>query len=135
MSVVLEFTIDADQFKLGDVLTGVQDTTFELERIVPTGTHVVPFVWLTTEADLDTVLDEFETKLVNRPAITEVRTLDRIENGALYRITWQAPDEAIIAGIVRTDATVLEARSQSGARWSSAFDLPITTPWQSFKTS
>ncbi|WP_249361521.1 bacterio-opsin activator domain-containing protein [Haloterrigena sp. H1] len=99
------------------MLTGIQDTTFELERVVPMGNHVVPFIWLTTDADIDTVLDAFETKLIDRPSISDVQALDRIENGALYRLTWQAPDEAVIDGIVQTDATVLEARSQSGARW------------------
>ncbi|RQG94796.1 helix-turn-helix domain-containing protein [Natrarchaeobius oligotrophus] len=117
MSVVLEFTIDADQFQLGGSLSGFQDTTFELERIVPTGNHVIPFIWLTTDADLDTVLDAFETKLIDRPSITDVRALDRIENGALYRVTWRVPEKDIIDGLVQTDATVLEARSHSGACW------------------
>lgn len=124
MSVVLEFAIDADQFQLGDSLSGFQDTTFELERIVPTGNHVIPFIWLTTEADLDTVLDAFETTLVDRPIITDVRALDRIENGALYRVTWRVPEKDIIDGLVQTDATVLEARSQSGARWEFRVRFP-----------
>ena len=117
MSVVLEFTIDADQFQLGDSLSGFQDTIFELERIVPTANHVIPFIWVTTNADLDTVLAAFETKLIDRPGITEVRVLDRIGNGALYRITWRVPDKDIIEGLVQTDATVLEARSESGEWW------------------
>lgn len=117
MSVVLEFTIGADQFHLGESLSGIQDTIFELERVVPTGNHVIPFIWLTTDADLNTVLDAFERKLLDRPAITDVRALDRIENGALYRITWRVPDEDIIDGLVQTDATILEARSQNGEQW------------------
>jgi len=124
MSVVLEFTIDADQFQLGDSLSGYQDTTFELERVVPTGNHVIPFIWLTTDADLDTVLEAFETKLIDRPGITDVRALDRIENGALYRVTWKVPEKDIIDGLVQTDATVLEARSQSGARWEFRVRFP-----------
>ena len=124
MSVVLEFTIDADQFQLGDSLSGYQDTTFELERVVPTSNHVIPFIWLTTDADLDTVLEAFETKLIDRPGITDVRALDRIENGALYRVTWKVPEKDIIDGLVQTDATVLDARSQSGARWEFRVRFP-----------
>ncbi|RQG98482.1 helix-turn-helix domain-containing protein [Natrarchaeobius oligotrophus] len=117
MSVVLELTIDADQFQLGDTLSGVSDTTFELERIIPTGRYVHPFIWLTTEAELDTVVSTFETQLTGSPSVNEVLLLDKIENGALYRITWVNPTEDLIDALIQTDSTILEARSQTGTTW------------------
>lgn len=117
MSVVLEFTVDADQFQLGDTLSGVSDTTFELERIIPTGKDVVPFIWLTSETNLDAVLEAFETQLTDSPSVKELQALDRIENGALYRIRWVNPEEDLIDGFIEADATILEARSQSGITW------------------
>ena len=117
MSVVLEFTIEADQFQLGDVLSGVPDTIFELERIIPTGDLVFPFMWLTTESDLDSVTKTFETQLTTSPAVRDLQTLDTIGNGVLYRITWEKRDGDLIDAITETNATILEARSQNGARW------------------
>lgn len=117
MSVVLEFTVDADQFQFGDTLSCVSDTTFELERIIPTGKNVLPFVWLTSDTELDNVLETFETHLTGSPSVTEITALDKIQNGALYRIRWANPEEDLIDALIQTDATILEARSLSGITW------------------
>ena len=47
MSVILEFSIDGEKFSLGQVLSGAPDMHLGLERIVPTGHMVMPFVWAT----------------------------------------------------------------------------------------
>ena len=49
MSVILEFSIPARDFQLGEVLSGPPDMQIELERIVPTGEMIMPFVWATGE--------------------------------------------------------------------------------------
>ena len=109
MSVLLEFTIRSGQFKLGHVLSGAGDLHFELERIVPTGGYVMPFVWVTTAGDPEEVLRAFEERVRESDLVLELLALDRLEDGGLYRIEWEEQTEGLIQGLARTQATVLEA--------------------------
>lgn len=46
MSVMLEFTIADEEFTLGRVLSSPPDMVIELEKIVPTGATIIPYlVW------------------------------------------------------------------------------------------
>lgn len=109
MSVILEFTVDGDQFSLGRVLSGPPDMQLELERIIPTGPAVLPFVWATGKA-----FDAFEEKVRDSPLVRGLIELDRVDDSALYRIEWEDPGDDLIAGIAAADATVLEARGDDG---------------------
>lgn len=105
MSVILEFTVAGTGFALGDVLSGSPDMHLELERIVPTGTQVMPFVWATGQGQ-----EAFAERVRNHPRVEEFVTLDRQDDSGLYRIDWEDPPADLIEGIVRSEATVLEAR-------------------------
>lgn len=109
MSVLLEFTIDSEQFKLGDVLTNGSDLHFELERIVPTAGHILPFVWVSTDEDPKDVLPQFEERVRDSSQVLELLSLDRVEDGGLYRIEWEEQTEGLIQALAETQATVLEA--------------------------
>lgn len=109
MSVLLEFTIDAEQFKLGHVLSKAGDMHFELERIVPTAGHIMPFVWASTDAYPEEVLPRFEERVRDSPKILELLALDRVDDGGLYRIEWEEQTEGLIQALAETEATVLEA--------------------------
>ena len=122
MSVLLEFTVDAEQFKLGHVLSGAGDMHFELERIVPTGGHVMPFVWVATDGDPDDELPPFEARLRDSDQVRELLALDRVEDGGLYRIEWEEGDDGLIKALAETEATVLEARGDG--RWTIRVRFP-----------
>lgn len=111
MSVLVEFSIDSGEFLLGRVLSGSEDMRFELERIVPTGAAVMPFVWATGEA-----FEVFEANVKRSDAVRELRALDKVGERALYRITWVEPHAGLIEAIGETDATILEAQGD-GTRW------------------
>lgn len=104
MSVILEFTVDADAFAFGQLLSGVPGMRMEIERIVPTGSEVMPFVWVTGEAH-----EAFEAKLAESDEIRKAVVLDRTEDSVLYRIEWEEPPEQLIQGISAANATILEA--------------------------
>ncbi|WP_312911347.1 helix-turn-helix domain-containing protein [Natronosalvus caseinilyticus] len=111
MSVIVEFTIEAEAFTLGRVLSGPPVMRIELERIVPTGTLEMPFVWAT-----GTDFNAFETKVRDSPYVKELRALDRIGDSGLYRVEWNVPrEDNLMEGIAQTNATVLEARG--GDTW------------------
>ncbi len=105
MSVILEFTIDGEDFKLGAVLSGPETMHLELERIVPTGPMIMPFVWVTGANH-----DAFEDTVQSDPAVNEFLALDVIGDSALYRVNWHDDPSDLIEGIAAADAVVLEAR-------------------------
>lgn len=67
MSVNLEFTIEAEDFALGEVLSGPRGMRLSLERIVPTGTQIMPFVWA-SGADHEA----FERNVRENPRVKEL---------------------------------------------------------------
>jgi predicted DNA binding protein len=105
MSVILEFSIGSEDFELGQVLSGPADMSLELERLVPTGAMVVPFVWATGD-DRAT----FEEHVRNHARVKEFITLDKVGDSGLYRIEWKEEPMDLIEAIARSDAVILEAR-------------------------
>ncbi|WP_049985859.1 helix-turn-helix domain-containing protein [Halobellus rufus] len=110
MSVVLEFTIDAEEFAFGSVLATVGDLSFELEQIVPTGLEVMPFIWASTNQDLTEVLSKFEQRIRDSDLVRELHSLDRLEDGTLYRIEWgNCSDDGLLTALKTAEATILDA--------------------------
>lgn len=105
MTVILEFKIQEEDFTLGQVLADSPDMQIELERIVPTGTQVLPFVWATGGDH-----EAFEESVRESHQVKELLALDRLEDSGLYRIEWVEHPTDILEGIARTDATVLDVR-------------------------
>jgi len=104
MSVILEFTVDNDQFVLGHVLSGPPSMDIELERIVPTGDAIMPFLWVQGDD-----YEVFEEKVLTSDSVDDLLALDKVEDGTLYRITWRGDHNGIIRGITEAEGTVLEA--------------------------
>lgn len=104
MSVYLEFTIEADAFQLGRVLDPPSGITLELERVVPTGSMVVPFVWVTGED-----YSAFERRVRSHPAIEGLTALDRNGDQGLYRLEWTHSPTDLIDAMARSEAVILEA--------------------------
>ncbi|MFP8955355.1 helix-turn-helix domain-containing protein [Natrialbaceae archaeon A-CW3] len=117
MSVILDFTIDGEQFKLGEVLSDPEPMHFELERIVPTGDMTMPFVWATGENH-----DAFEEAVQTHPAVSEFLALDFVGDSALYRVEWHDDPTDLIEGIAMADAVVLEA--QGNRQWRFRLRFP-----------
>lgn len=109
MSVILEFSVESDEFTLGQVLSEPPSMRVELERIVPTGNTVMPFLWVTGED-----FEAFEENVVAHPAIDEIVALDKVQDSTLYRLTWRGVEDDLIRGITETEGTVLEASGDRG---------------------
>lgn len=117
MSVILEFTIDTEDFHLGQVLSGVPRGMYlELERLVPTGNMIMPFIWATGQ-DHET----FEERVRNQPMVKEFFALDKIDDSGLYRIEWADKPMDLIEGIAAADAVVLEAKADEAWQFQLRF--------------
>lgn len=103
MSIVAEFTIPADAVPGGSTLETMPDAEIELERIVPSNTSVLPYFWL-YGVDANTFLANMEEE----PGIENIKLLLERERSALFEAEWH-PDENIIDGIKRLQATIMEA--------------------------
>lgn len=78
---------------------------FELERIVPTGNIILPFVWVTGNEHA-----KFERKVRRHPTVRDLEILDMVDDNGLYRIEWKGEPTDLIEAFAKTDAVVLESR-------------------------
>jgi predicted DNA binding protein len=117
MSIVAEFTIDADAFLLGEVLGRDPIARIEMERVIPTSHRIMPYVWVHGDE-----FDEFEASIRTSDQIDALVQLDRTDESALYRITWEDEAKSLIDGMAETDATVLEARGKEQWYFRIRFD-------------
>lgn len=105
MSIMVELRVDPTQFTLGEIVASVEDVQAEIERIVPTGNEVFPYVWA-----IGPDLEPLEDRMAAEPSIAAFVAMDVVEDSTLYRIEWVKPHSGIVEGIARADGTILEAR-------------------------
>lgn len=117
MTVIAEFTIDSEEFVLGQVLALDPDTHVEMERVVPASGRVMPYVWI-HGGDLEA----FEAAVRSSDYVSGLTALDVIDDSALYRIDWDEQVESLIFGMAKTDATILEARGNEEWQFRIRFD-------------
>lgn len=117
MSVIVEFTVAPEEFLLGQVLTASPDVRIELERIVPTGPSVLPFLWVQGE-DFET----FERQVRENGRVAEFVALDRLDDEVLYRIEWTTEPHSLLEGINAAEGAILEAFTDG--RWKFRLRFP-----------
>lgn len=105
MSIVLEFTIASEEFRLGEVLSGPSEMQFELERVVPTGNMIMPFVWA-----IGVDHASFVDQISENPLVEELLVLDELEDRTLYRIEWNDSPTDLVEDVAAADGTILQAR-------------------------
>jgi len=117
MSVIAEFTIEAGEFLLGQVLARHSSTQVDMERVVPASGRVMPYVWV-QGGDLK----EFETAIENSENVRSLTPLDILDDSGLYRIEWDEQVESLVYGVAETNATILEARGNEEWQFRIRFD-------------
>lgn len=103
MSVIVEFSIDGEGFSLGRALDSETEMHIELERIVPTGSSVLPFFWA-SGGDFE----RFERAVRDAAEVHELMALDRVDGETLYRVDWRQRDNDLVGALADTNAVVLE---------------------------
>lgn len=104
MAVIVEFSVDREDFALGRVLSGPERGRIELERIVPTGDSVMPFFWV--HGGDETGL---EVSVAESDYIENLQLLERVGDRGLYRVRWTGEYEDLIEGINGANGAILEA--------------------------
>ena len=106
MSVVVEFTIAKEELALGQALAGAGDADIELEQIVPAANTVIPFFWIDHP---DT--EGLEISVAESEYVENLTKLDTVGHRTLYKVEWTGEYEDLMEGIVETEGTILEAKS------------------------
>ncbi len=109
MSVIVEFTVADEEFILGQVLSDPPDMHIELERIVPTGSSVIPFLWVRGEN-----YRTFEDRVQGSERVAELVVLDQLDDEVLYRVEWTDEPHSLLEGIDQTGGVILEANGNRG---------------------
>lgn len=104
MATVAEFTLDAESFPLGSLFEDFPCATIELERIVPTSSHLVPYIWV---RGIDAA--DIESAFATHPAITSLQLVDTVEDEYLLRIEWDRDYPSILPLIAELDLSLLSA--------------------------
>ncbi|ELZ81870.1 DNA binding domain-containing protein [Haloferax elongans ATCC BAA-1513] len=104
MAVLVELTIDSQDFDLGRV-TAVQDGIhISLERVVPTGGEVMPFFWA-EGADFEL----FEASVRENRIVDDLTAVARVGDRVLYHVFWGDTVSSLTNILTESQATILEA--------------------------
>ncbi|MCU4740575.1 helix-turn-helix domain-containing protein [Halobacteria archaeon AArc-m2/3/4] len=105
MSIIAEFTVEADDFALYHALTAAPEMIVEIERVVATlEDKVMPYFWVSGGDQAD-----FETAFRDDESVQNIAAIDEIEGARLYRAEWTENIETIVYAYVEIGATILQA--------------------------
>jgi predicted DNA binding protein len=109
VTVIVELSVPDEECLLGRVLADAPDTRVELERVVPTGPAMVPYLWVS-----GTDMDALEAQVRASDDVVALTVLDRLDGWSLYCIEWADTPHSLLQGIGASKGTVLEARRDDG---------------------
>lgn len=108
MSVIVELSLTADEFRLGRILQVEDDTGIALETMVPLGEGAVPFF-----RTLSGTRDRFEETVRTHPAVDEVQEVETLDGEALYALDWERSEDTLFAGLESADVHLLRAMGRA----------------------
>ena len=124
MTLILEFTIPSEAFPFGRAVSGGEDGSVALERLVPLEESRIPFLWVDR-----TDYDEFEERLRTSDIIKHAEALTRVDGSVLYYVEWYPEHETFLNGLHDADATILEAEGNGTWEFALRFnDAARNTP-------
>lgn len=111
MPVLVSLTLPADAFAFAGAVARDPDLQIQFDRVVPVDDTALPSFWL-TRGDRDV----FEAAASDDPAVRRLKRIESTDSRHLYRAEW-AGSHDLLAAVIETDATILEARLNDGV-WS-----------------
>lgn len=109
MSTYATFTTDAVSFPLGALLEAVPGATLEVERVVPTDTGAIPYVWIqgAPAEDLRRALDGVEW-------IDGHHLVDELDDTILVRVDWVEDVDGLFTALDDPALTLLSLTGDDG---------------------
>ncbi|SEW23457.1 helix-turn-helix domain-containing protein [Natrinema salifodinae] len=105
MSIIAEFSVKSDDFALNHALTEAPHMVVEIEQVVATmEDRVMPYFWVTGGDHA-----EFEAAFEDDDSVTNIVSIDEVDEARLYRAEWTKNVETIVYAYVELGATILQA--------------------------
>ena len=104
MSVIATVRVDSNDFELGQILGVESADTIELETLVPMGDATIPLFWAHGPgrgALLESVGDH--------PTVNDVTTIDVFDDRTLFKLEWDAREDAVFSSLIENDGQVIRA--------------------------
>ncbi|MFC5972299.1 helix-turn-helix domain-containing protein [Halomarina salina] len=113
MVLYAKFRIPADGFRIGRAFGQLPDVRVELDRIVPTTSSVIPFVWVQGADRSDVV------RATRRDgAVEHIESINSEEGGwVLYRVVWNRSFRDTVVAIAESDVTLLSGEGTADDWW------------------
>lgn len=127
MATIAEFTIPASDFALGRLFERLPDAAIELERVVPTNDHILPYFWV-RDGDADHVRET----LAAEPAFLSVTLVDDLGDEGLFRAEWNPEVEGVLTAVLESELTLLSAFGTLG-NWTFEFRATDTDQISAFQ--
>lgn len=128
MALVAEFTTPIEAFAAGRALAGSPASTVELERIVPTDSSLVPFLWVWGDG-----LAEYETRLAAESGVDDVRRVVTQDDRALYRVDRDSQRPSTTRKLFDLEFTLLSGVCTGGG-WTFEIRFPSSDAAAAFRS-
>lgn len=113
MGTIVDASVPAEQFALGDTFEDVGDAEFEAVRLVAHDTsQVLPFLWGSSSSQ-----DALYGALAGDESTESVQRVSRDDDRSLFRIEWDAKIRIVVSVLVEEEGTLLGAKAQD-ERWT-----------------
>ena len=128
MVVYAEYELPADGFRIGRAFAKLPGVEVELERVVPTGDAVIPFIWVRGADPNDVVRITREER-----AVEHIRVLCREAVGSTqYRVVWNRTFRDAVVAVAEADLTLLSGTGTADV-WRFEFRAPDKRPLAAFR--
>jgi predicted DNA binding protein len=112
MATLVEFSLPAQNFPLGRLLTAGTEIQIEFERIVPVGDNVIPLFWA-WHGDLAA----FEQRVRTDEHVEELTEIDQVADRRLYLLNWEIPDNGFFEGFTHAETIIRSAYGYDTQTW------------------
>ena len=102
MPVITELRFSPTSFEMGRVLSAGDGGRMELERLVPLGTAMVPFVWVDGPGDRS-----FEAAVRKHRSVEDFQRRQQLDGLTLYELTWATDGDALFKALTEVGASLL----------------------------
>ena len=127
MATIIEFTVPADEFPLGNIFHDFPDVEIELERVIPTNHAVIPYFWV-WGPDIPDITAHFK----EHPVAHSIKLVDEVKGGGLFRAEWNTDMESVLKGIAETDLILVSATGTE-SKWQFELRTADTTGITAFQ--
>ncbi|MCO8244941.1 MULTISPECIES: helix-turn-helix domain-containing protein [unclassified Haladaptatus] len=118
MIPIVDITVPANSFELGQLLEELPSIHIELEQLIPLRDEIIPLFWVS-----DGNQDEIIYTLEQSSLTEEVRYLTTDGKRDLYEVHWSSEVDGIIQLLIETQARMLEGES-IGEGWDFRLQFP-----------